>query len=241
MGRKGSRYSVDDKLFYIGLVENENWSTYQIEHAYGIKHSTVDLWVKRHADHGIDGLKRRIIITYSAEFKTKVVQEYLETNISLPKLCEKYDISNPGVIYQWVSLYTSGKSLTTTRRRPTMKSGRTTTKKERVEIAQWTIANELDYSGAIEKFNVSYGQVYAWVKKFKSGGSDALADRRGKSKEDKEHLTEAEKQELEIKRLEARLNYVTTENKLLKKIQELERGGGSQKKPIKPSKNSQKK
>ncbi|PRO90606.1 transposase, partial [Lactiplantibacillus pentosus] len=64
-----------------------------------------------------------------------------------------------------------------------MKNGRKTEQVERIEIAQWVIANEMDYVGATTHFTVSYGQVYAWVKKFKQGGPDALADRRGKTKE----------------------------------------------------------
>ncbi|MEE6667800.1 hypothetical protein PS423_10480 [Pediococcus acidilactici] len=42
-----------------------------------------------------------------------------------------------------------------------MKDGRKTTQIERIEIAQWAIANEMNYSAATTRFDVSYGQVYA--------------------------------------------------------------------------------
>ena len=45
-----------------------------------------------------------------------------------------------------------------------MKDGRKTTQIERIEIAQWTIANDYNYGAAMQQFKISYGQVYAWVK-----------------------------------------------------------------------------
>lgn len=122
-----------------------------------------------------------------------------------------------------------------------MKDGRKTNQIERIEIVQWTIANEMNYGAATTHFNVSYGQVYAWVKNFKLGGPDALADRRGKAKEDNGKLTESELKDLEIKRLKARLEHVSTEVAVLKKLQEFERIDALQKKNIKPFKRLHKK
>ncbi len=97
-----------------------------------------------------------------------------------------------------------------------MKDGRDTSQAERIEIAEWTIANNKNYIEATKRFKVSYGQVYSWVKKYVQGGPDALLDRRGKDKEDNGQLTEMEKKDLEIKRLKARLKYVSTEAAILK-------------------------
>lgn len=121
-----------------------------------------------------------------------------------------------------------------------MKDGRKTTQVERIEIAQWTIANELNYVEATKHFNVSYGQVYAWVKKFKQGGEAALADRRGKAKEDNGQLSEIDRLKLENKRLQARLTRISTEVAVLKKLQELERRNVDQTNNIKSFKNSHK-
>lgn len=97
-----------------------------------------------------------------------------------------------------------------------MKDGRKTTQIERIEIAQWTIANDYNYGAAMQQFKISYGQVYAWVKKFKQGGESALEDRRGKAKKDNGQLTEIERLKLENKRLQARLVHVSTEAAVLK-------------------------
>lgn len=201
------RNSLADKLKYIQLIEH-GLSARQIQNQYGVKDDQIRQWVKRYRAEVPDGLKRRRVHQYSPEFKQQVVDLYLAGNTSYPQLASQFEIPNSSIIYQWVKLYTSGKSLKTTRRSHLMKNGRKTTQLERIEIAQWAIANDLDYNGATKKFEVSYGQVYAWVKKFKQDGPEALQDRRGKDKASKPNLTDEEKQVLKIKELEARNAYL---------------------------------
>ena len=107
-----------------------------------------------------------------------------------------------------------------------MKAGRKTKFNERIEIAKYTIANELDYQKAMKKYDVSYSQVYSWVKKYRKQGQAGLADRRGKSLATKPQLSEKEAQTLRIKELEARNQYLEAENDLLKKLEEIERRTG---------------
>jgi transposase-like protein len=242
MGRKGSRYTLEEKLFYIGLVREEGWACYAVQREYGVRHGQVQKWVERFEVYGVDGLKpRRTQRKYTEEFKLEVVHKYLAGNTSYSALARAYGIPSNGVIYQWVSLYTSGKSLQTTGRARPMKDGRKTTQMERIEIAQCIIANDYNYTKATDRFKVSYGQVYSWVKKSKQGGDSALADRRGKAKEENGQLTEIERLKLENKRLQARLTYVSTEAAVLKKLQELERRDAGQTNNIRPFNNSHKK
>lgn len=242
MGRKGSRYTVKEKLFYINLVSKEGWRPGTVQNRYGIKMEQVQQWLERYQAEGLEGLKpRRTPQKYTYNFKLEVVQRYLAGNTSYSQLVREYGISNVAVIYNWVSLYTGGKLLKTTRRASRMKDGRKTTQIERIEIAQWTIANDYDYVEATEKYKVSYGQVYSWVKKFKQGGENALADRRGKDKIDNGSLTEVERLQLENKRLQARLTYVSAEAAALKKFQEIERRNADQRRNIKPLNNWHKK
>ena len=220
MGRKGSRYSLEDKLYYIHLVE-QGQTISGIERQYGVKYDQVKQWIERYQAAGIDGLKRRKVRQYSAEFKQEVVNLYLAGGTSYPQLAKQFDIPNNSIIYQWVNLYTSGKSFKTTRRARTMKTGRKTTQKERIEIVQWTIANDYAYHEAASHFEVSYQQVYTWVKKLNNGGVDALADRRGKSKATP--LTELDIAKLKIKELEARTKHLEMEKDLSKKLKEIQR------------------
>jgi len=230
MGRKGSRYSVEEKLFYINLIK-EGMAARAIGKKYDVHSWQIAQWVERYDAGGVAALQsRHQQQTYSKGFMMEVIQAYLAGGTSYPQLARQYHIPNSSVIYQWVKRYTSGKVLTTTRRTIPMKDGRKTEQVERIEIAQWIIANEMNYVAATTHFNVSYGQAYAWVKKFKQGGPDALADRRGKAKEDTGQLTELELKDLEIKRLKARLANISTEVAVLKKLQEFERMDALQKK-----------
>ena len=103
---------------------------------------------------------------------------------------------------------------------------RKSTLEERIEIVQYTIARNLDYKSAMEKYEVSYQQVYTWVNKYKNGGVDALKDNRGRNKE-AEKLNELELLELENKKLKARIEYLEMESSIEKKLEELQRRYGN--------------
>ena len=91
MGRKGSRYTIKEKLFYIGLV-TQGMAPNAVQRKYGVEHSQVSRWVKRYGLQGIDGLRHRLMGKYPSELKLKIVLEYLEGHSSYPRLCDKYNI-----------------------------------------------------------------------------------------------------------------------------------------------------
>ena len=45
-----------------------------------------------------------------------------------------------------------------------MTKGRTTTYEERIEIVSYCIEHGNDYAATIEKYGVSYQQIYSWVR-----------------------------------------------------------------------------
>ena len=85
-----------------------------------------------------------------------------------------------------------------------MTKGRTTSLKERIEIVLYCIAHNQDYQKAAEIYEVSYQQVYQWVRKYEYGGEDALKDGRGRKKEEAE-LTPEDKIKLEMKSLKQKM------------------------------------
>lgn len=235
MGKNGCRYSVEEKLYYIDLVKQHKMTPQAVQNKYGVKDDQIRQWINRYEVDGFDGLKPRPLGRYAKEFKLKVTLEYLAGHTSYPRLCQKYDIPNVSTIYQWVHRYTSGKTFTTRRVKP-LKNGRKTTQMERIEIAQWVIAHDLDYYGAVKKYNVSYGQVYSWTKKLQDGGENSLIDRRGKGKTAKDQLTDEDRLDLKVKQLNARIEHLSTENAILKKLQEMERSHAPHKTSTKQSK-----
>ncbi|WP_337019025.1 helix-turn-helix domain-containing protein [Oceanobacillus massiliensis] len=82
--------------------------------------------------------------------------------------------------------------------------------------------NKKDYQGTAEKYRVSYQQVYQWVKKYETKGSEGLKDNRGKTKSESE-LSPEEKLKLEMKRMEFENERLRAENAFLKKLEEIER------------------
>jgi transposase-like protein len=104
-----------------------------------------------------------------------------------------------------------------------MNKGRKTTQEERVEIVAFCIENGKDYGLTMEKYGVSYQQIYSWVRKYEAKGVAGLTDRRGKTKPEDE-LTEADRLRMENKILQAKIKDQEMEIKLLKKLKELEGG-----------------
>jgi len=94
--------------------------------------------------------------------------------------------------------------------------------KERIEIVEFCISNSKDYSTTIKKYDVSYQQIYTWVRKYEAQGVDGLTDRRGKRK-DAASMTEVERLKAELKLKEAENRRLQIENEVLKKLDEVER------------------
>ncbi len=103
-----------------------------------------------------------------------------------------------------------------------MSTGRRTTLEERIEIVSACIANGKDYGTAIERYGVSYQQIYSWVRKYEEQGVDGLLDRRGKRK-DEASMSELEKLQAQIKLRASENDRLRIENALLKKLAEMER------------------
>lgn len=104
-----------------------------------------------------------------------------------------------------------------------MTKGRTTTYEERIAIVSFCIEHGNDYTATVEKYGVSYQQIYSWVKKYNDKGVEGLVDKRGKRKPESE-MTEVEKLRAENRMLEAQNRRLETENAVLKKLEEIERG-----------------
>lgn len=82
---------------------------------------------------------------------------------------------------------------------------RKTTQEERIKIVNYCLEHNQNYNKeTAELFDISYTQVYQWVKKYLTFGKEGLIDRRGQHKTEKE-LSETEKLERKVKLLERQL------------------------------------
>ena len=103
-----------------------------------------------------------------------------------------------------------------------MTKGRETTQAERIVVAKECIANGRNYGEVAIKYNVSYLLARSWTLKFIVGGESTLEDRRGQRKKDQQPRTELEQAQIEIGQLKHKLKMLEMENRLLKKLEEIE-------------------
>ena len=164
---------------------------------------------------------------YSSELKLLAVQDYLAGKGSLRSICKKYGVVNKKQLQNWLSCYNGHKEFSErsgARGEIYMTKGRKTTQEERSQIVAFCIEHGKDYALTVETYQVSYQQIYSWVRKYEASGVDGLVDRRGKNKPVDE-LTETERLRQENRMLQAKLKDKEMEIALLKKLREL-RGGG---------------
>lgn len=99
---------------------------------------------------------------------------------------------------------------------------RRTTIEERKEIVEYCINHKRNYKDTASLYDVSYSQVYSWVKKYDTNGEESLIDKRGHHKTDDE-VDELEHLRRENLRLKRQLEEKDMLTELLKKVKEFER------------------
>ena len=192
---------------------------------HGVSQQTFQDWIRKYESFGAEGFRNTGRKEYSLELKETAVKAYLNGEGSHAEICKKYGISSRTQLRNWIKVYNGHGELRPSRGRGSdiyMTKGKTTTYEERIEIVSYCIEHGNDYTAAIEKYGVSYQQIYSWVRKYNEKGAEGLVDKRGKRKPESE-MTEVEKLKAENRLLEARNRRLETENAVLKKLEELER------------------
>lgn len=191
----------------------------------GTSTATIHKWVTLYRFQGELGFlpvdKNRM---YSQVFKLKAVLECINEHTSPIVVAAKYGIRSSSRLEKWIKMYNNGEDFSHKMSGGSrMKTSRKTTKEERVQIVKECIVNGYNYGETAIKHNVSYQQVYGWVKRFKELGEAGLEDRRGKRKVTQEPRSEVEKLQIELEQLKHKLYMTEMERDLLKKVKELER------------------
>lgn len=225
MGRK-PKLSVETKVSVCKQYLDEKKGAIELSYEYDINASTIYSWVNKYQSIGADAFHLKLHnASYTKEFKQQVVEAYLNGEGSMEHVANRYDIPSHKTLYQWIKKYNNLEELKDYDPKPEvyMKDCiRKTTLEERIEIVNYCLEHDKDYKGTAELFDVSYMQVYQWVRKYLASGEAGLADRRGQHKTE-EQLSETEKLQRKVKILERQLKEKEMENELLKKVQEIER------------------
>ena len=181
-------------------------------------------WAAIYRESGIGGFHlKEGNRSYTSEEKLQAVEEYLTGKGSLRGISRKHHIPSSETLRQWIKEYNSNRELRDYDPKPEVYVAmrKKTTKEERQEIVTYCLEHEKNYKDAAEKYEVSYSQVYQWVRHYEDRGEDGLEDRRGKRKSDGE-VDELERLRRENMRLKAKLQESERLNLLLKKVKEFE-------------------
>ena len=191
----------------------------------GVDERSVGIWVKRYTYGGSLAFKEQEHNTvYSSELKMKAVEDYLSGKGSVIEISAKYGLRSVASLKKWIKVYNSGRDFEHKMSGGSrMKLGRETTLEERIVIVKDCLENGSNCGETAIKYNVSYQQVYTWVKKFSELGEAGLEDRRGKRMEKQEPRSELEGLKIKMAQLEHENYMLRMERDLLKKVEELER------------------
>ena len=192
----------------------------------GVKERTIARWRVRYETEGVAGFLSQKNKSYSPELKRSAVSAYLSGQGSVLEICRVYKIRDEKQLRDWIKVYNGHKDFKRQTGGTRMTKGRETSQDERIAIAKACVANGKDYGEIALEYNVSYQQARNWTLKYIEGGEAALEDRRGRRKKDQQPRTELEQAKIEIEQLKHKMKILETENRLLKKLGEIERRRG---------------
>lgn len=224
--RSNRRYTAEElisfiELFLKGVPFTQLISNYDLN----LSESSFRMYVRRYMKHGTQGVESyKQNNQYSEELKEKAVLAYLNGEGSIKELAIHYDIPSHSTLSTWIKRYTEGKENVTYSPKSEVyrMKKRKTTLEERIKIVKDQLENQLTYKETASKYQVPYHSVYQWIQKYKEHGPDGLIDGRGRGKPETTQTPE-EKLQAELKRLEARNQWLEMENDVLKKHKEKER------------------
>ena len=227
-----SKYSPEIKIKACENYLSGKLSHKEICMKYGIHfcekkcNSMLNEWLPRYLANGaVAFLKTSGNQSYSSEFKKMIVLEYLSGKGSYNDIAAKYNLRAKSQLQNWVLLYNANRELKEYNPKQEVymaDARRKTTIEERKEIVKYCIEHNRNYKETASIYDVSYSQVYSWVKKYDANGEEALTDKRGRHKTDDE-VDELERLRRENARLKRQLEEKDMLAELLKKVQEFER------------------
>lgn len=186
--------------------------------------TTIKRWCDLYENEGFAGLQdNKKNRTYPKELKLAAVHDYLNGQGSFVTIAKKYGLRHNNQLQSWVKVYNIYKDFKSESGGSKMAKTRETNQEERLTIVMDCLDHNKDYGAMAIKYQVSYQNVYNWVKKYEKLGSKGLQDRRGKRKADQVSRTPEEEMDIELAKLRRENDYLKMENDLLKKLKELER------------------
>ena len=228
MGRN-PKVSKEVKIKACQDYRNGIGSFESIAKSIGLGPSCVRCWYLLYEQHGEDGFTHsNTNRSYLKEFKEEIVKSYISGQTSLAKASAKHNIP-VSVLRNWVKKEYNGieqKDYQPKEGIYTMES-RKTTFQERVEIVNWVLGNNMNYTEAADRYGIRYSLIYSWVRKYNENGADALMNKKrgpkGKSGTDESSMSEIERLTYELERERTLRKQAEFKLEVLKKKEEFEK------------------
>ncbi len=103
-----------------------------------------------------------------------------------------------------------------------MTKDRTSTYNEHIDIVKYCIEYDKNYAKIVEKFQITYQEIYSWIKKYENNGVKTLLDNHGKRKL-RSDMSAPEEVKSKNKLLKAENRRQQIEIEFIKKLDEIER------------------
>ena len=217
------KISPEEKIQWMKKILQKKESISSVASKIGVYYTTVDKWLRNYKAIGPEAFFRKGHTYRTPAQKEAAVFDYLSGKGSLRDICARHKISDAQILRRWIMKYNSHDK--ETGGRPIMTKGRKTSFEERIEIVEYCIAHDHNYTATAEKYEISYQQARNYTVKYEDGGVDALQDRRGKRKSEN-MMSELERLRAEVKLLKAEKKRAEMEASFLKKLDEIERRRG---------------
>lgn len=226
-----AKYTAEIKIaackeYYDGkLSHKEICQKYGISFNESSSTSILNDWILRYKELGENAFIRiKGNRSYQHEEKVRIVEEYLAGGGSQGYIAAKYGIPSKATLRRWILKYNANRELkdyNPMREVYMAEARRKTTIEERKEIVEYCLSHDRAYKDTASLYDVSYSQVYSWVRKYDATGEEGLSDKRGRHKTDDE-VDELERLRRENKRLKRKLEENDMLVQLLKKVKEFE-------------------
>ena len=165
-----SKHTAEEKLSIVNEYLSEKGSYKSLSIKHGIGMTTLHRWVTKHQEQGeMAFISKAGNQHYSKEIKLKCVEAAIRGEGSANYIAAKYHLSNESILWDWIQRYNANKELKDydPKREVYMADARRkTTLEERKEITEYCIAHGKNYKGTAALYDISYSQVYNWVKKY---------------------------------------------------------------------------
>lgn len=99
------KYDTAFKMKVINSVLKYGLNQNQTAIEFNVHSSDVQKWLDAYEHHGLEGIERKKVKTYSGEFKQFIIEDMHENGLSMRTAAAKYNLPNHNSLSKWERIY----------------------------------------------------------------------------------------------------------------------------------------